>query len=115
MNKKPEKKYHCRVNEIIKHGDIAYIVTRNLPPETIIIDSADIEKVNKYSWSAHAHLNGKNYICHRYRDIDGKWKIITLASILGYGHGWKHTNGNVYDFRKENMVVNNPFNKKLKK
>ena len=57
MNNAPKKKYSPRLNTYIKHGDVTYIVTRNLPPQTVIIDTCDVKKVNMYSWSAHPHLN----------------------------------------------------------
>jgi len=104
MNNAPKKKYSPRLNTYIKHGDVTYIVTRNLPPETVIIDTCDVKKVNMYSWSAHPHLNDIKHICHRYRTTDGKWHSIGLSGLLGYGKGWQHLNGNLFDFRKENMV-----------
>jgi hypothetical protein len=109
MNNAPKKKYSPRLNTYIKNGDITYIVTRNLPPQTVIIDTCDVKKVNMYSWSAHPHLNDIKSICHRYRTTDGKWHSVGLAGLLGYGRGWKHLNGNLFDFRKENMAKINFF------
>lgn len=106
MYKAPKKKYHCRANNIEVVDGVAYIHTKNDPSITIILDAEDVPKIEMYSWSAHPHFNGVKYICHRYFDVDGKWHSFSLASRLGYGHGWKHANKNVYDFRKVNMVKN---------
>ncbi len=104
MNNAPKKKYSPRLNTYIKHKNITYVVTRNLPPQTIVIDTCDVKKVNMYSWSLHPYYNGRKSIVHRYRTTDGKWHSIGLAGLLGYDCTWKHLNKNLFDFRKENMV-----------
>lgn len=90
---------------------IVYMLSRNDPSVVIKFDQSRLEEVLKYSWSAHPFWNGEKYICHRYRDDQGNWKVISLGKHLGYGRGYKHQNGDAYDFTSTNMVRNIPWSK----
>ena len=90
---------------------IVHMFTRNDPSVVIKFDQSRLEEVLKYSWSSHPHLNGNKYICHRYVDDNGKWKVIGLSGHLGYGHGYKHKNGDMFDFTSANMVKNIPWSR----
>ncbi len=104
MAKPPKRKYHARPNtyQIVK-GTV-YMLTRNDPSKVLKFDADRLTEVLRFSWSVHAFKNGADYVSHRYHDTDGKWKIIPLATYLGYGRGFIHKNGDILDFTRTNMI-----------
>ena len=85
----------------------------NIDNYIILIDSEDINLVNKFKWKIQNKIN-TNYVIRK-ETIKGKTKIIRLhREIMGVSDkNWKqiqvdHINGNGLDNRKENLRLVTP-------
>lgn len=84
---------------------VAIFTTNQKNPVEFMVDEKDIELVLKRRWHAHKYINGNVYIVSRYKDSTGHFRRISLLKALGYNRNYTFKNGNVFDFRRDNICM----------